>query len=88
MLGQFVREAMNDVQIENGFLNFAAKTVLPEAVDVVEIAVVSTGTFFGWTAAVNHAADKKIEKEKAEAAKKAEEPEVEVVDNKTGKAAK
>ena len=82
MLGQFVKEGMNDVQIENSVLNFAAKVVLPEVVDALEIAAISTCTFFGWTSAVNHAADKKI----AEAAKaeeeKAEEPEV--VDNKTG----
>lgn len=90
MLGQFVREAFNDVEIENGALNFAAKTVLPEIVDGLEIAAISTATFFGWTSAVNHAADKKIAEakkaEEAEAEKKAEETvektEGEVVDKK------
>lgn len=80
MLGSFVKEAMNEVEIENGVLNFTAKTVLPEAVDALEVFAISTATFFGWTAAVNHAADKKIaEAKKAEEGtteKKDEQPEV------------
>lgn len=91
MLGLFVKEGMSEVEIENPVLNVLAKVVLPEVVDVVEIATVSTATYFGWTAAVNAAADKKIKKaeeEKKAAEEKKEEPEAEVVDSKTGKAAK
>ena len=91
MLGQFVREGMNDVQIENGALNFAAKTVLPEVVDGLEIFLISVGGAASYNYVVEKRAERKakemVEAEKAKAAK-AEEPEVEVVDNKTGKAAK
>lgn len=88
MLGQFVREGMNDVQIENGALNFAAKTVLPEVVDGLEIFLISIGGAASYNYVVEKRAERKA-KEMIEAEKaKAEEPEVEVVDNKTGKTAK
>ena len=88
MLGQFVREGMNDVQIENGALNFAAKTVLPEVVDGLEIFLISIGGAATYNYVVEKRAERKA-KEMIEAEKaKAEEPEVEVVDNKTGKTAK
>ena len=86
MLGSFVREGINNVEIENGALNFAAKTVLPEIVDAVEIfglSLVGAGTY-------NYVVEKRAErkaKEMVEAAKKEENSEAEAV-NKDGKAAK
>lgn len=91
MLGSFVREGMNNVEIENGALNFAAKTVLPEIVDAVEIfglSLVGAGTY---NYVVEKRAERKakeiVEAQKAEAAKKEEKPEADVVD-KDGKPAK
>jgi hypothetical protein len=88
MLGSFVREGMNDVEIENGALNFAAKIVLPEIVDAVEIfglSLVGAGTY-------NYVVEKRAERKAKEMveAQKAEEKkneEAEVVD-KDGKPVK
>ena len=82
MVSEFVRkiEGMDPV----------FKEVCAQAADAAEVALISTVTFFGWTAAVNHAADKKLAEAKAAETKKAEDekkPEAEVVD-KDGKPAK
>ncbi len=71
MLGSFVREGMNNVEIENGFLNFAAKTILPEAVDVVEIFCVSVAGAGAYNYVVEKRAERKA-KEIVEAQKAAE----------------
>lgn len=92
MLGQFVREGMNEVQIENGALNFAAKVALPEIVDALEIFAISVAGAGTYNYVVEKRAErlaKKMVEEKEKAAEKKEEkPDVEVIDTKTGKAVK